>query len=128
MTLKPVIAIPPRRAATVRISDHGLIFSREAGALLQIKPYDRLKILNSGDDPTDLYVRKVDGQDGYRVVQRHRTFCINSRSLARALKEILKVDKAIYRLGEQEIINYVEVTSIITRINYASTTKKRTQV
>lgn len=128
MTLKPVIAILPRRAATVRISDQGLIFSREAGALLQIKPNDRLKILNSGDDPTDLYVRKVDGQDGYCIVKRSHTLCINSRSLARALKEILKVDKAIYRLGEPEIINYVEVTSIITRINYASTAEKRTQV
>ena len=124
ITLLPVEKLLPRKAPTVRLTVRGLIFNREAVRVLDIHKGDRIQVLYNGCDKTDVYVTKSQGKEGYHVVRRNHTYYLNSRSLSRALRNFLNVERALYRLGEPEYINYIHVTSIITRINYARTTKK----
>ena len=124
ITLLPVEKLLPRKAPTVRLTVRGLIFNREAVRVLDIHKGDRVQVLYNGCDKTDMYVTKSQSKEGYHVVRRNHTYYLNSRSLSRALRKYLSVERALYRLGEPEYINYMHVTSIITRINYARTTKK----
>lgn len=124
ITLLPVEKLLPRKAPTVRLTVRGLIINREAARVLDLHNGDRVQVLYNGCDKTDIYISKSQGNEGYDIKRRNHAYYLNSRSLSRALRNYLNVERALYRLGEPECINYMYVTSIITRINYASTTKK----
>ena len=124
ITLLPVEKLLPRKAPTVRLTVRGLIFNREAARVLDLHSGDRIQVLYNGCDKTDIYISKSQGKEGCHVVRRNHTYYLNSRSLSRALRSYLNVERALYRLGEPEYINYMHATSIITRKNYASARKK----
>lgn len=124
ITLLPVEKLLPRKAPTVRLTVRGLIINREAARVLDLHSGDRVQVLYNVCDKTDIYISKSQGNEGYNIKRRNHAYYLNSRSLSRALRNYLNVERALYRLGEPECINYMHVTSIITRINYASTTKK----
>jgi hypothetical protein len=128
MELIPFTPMLPKRIPTIRITKRGFILSREAVEQLKLTTNDRVVFYHMPVDITDIYIRKSEGIEGLPCIKKRHTIHINDRGFARRILGALRVDNALYRLGQEEAIGHVLATSIITRINYASTTEKRTQI
>ncbi|MEG2151412.1 MAG: hypothetical protein RRY36_09360 [Bacteroidaceae bacterium] len=109
--LQKITKLPPRVENTLRITRKGLTIHGGLTAL-SIIDSDCISIYNDKMDPKSIYIKK--SSDGYRLIKRGRTYMVNCLSLYRRLKDILEVDKALYKIGEPELVKNELVVPIIT--------------
>lgn len=106
----------------MRVTGKGIMFSRDAAALLGATPGTRISIERE-PDPSHLYLYvKVVPTSGYVLFPQNRRLVTWSRSLARRVLSLTGCSRqqALYRLGEptHDHIGH-RIVPIITSIDYA---------